>query len=124
MKTVSIVFLVLFSFTSYAQVGIGTASPQGELHVDGQRDNPTIGTPNPAQEKNDFIVTAEGKVGVGLTSPVAKLEVKGYIKVGTQLDEVATVPVLGMIRFNTTNITFEGYVPDAGSGNPGWVALH
>jgi hypothetical protein len=124
MKNISILLIALFSLNSFSQVGIGTKHPQGKLHVDGQQDNPTSTQPNLEQQKNDVIITEDGKVGIGTTNPSAQLEVKGYIKVGTQEDEVATIPSVGMIRFNTTTSTFEGYVADAGSGSPGWVALH
>lgn len=124
MKILFIAILALFSFSTFAQIGIGTINPKGQFHIDGQKDNSSNAEPTPEQQKNDVVVTADGKVGIGTTTPTAKLEVKGYIKVGTQEDEVATVPSVGMIRFNTISGTFEGYVADAGSGSSGWVALH
>lgn len=124
MKLPIIIILQLFSFTILAQVGIGTESPEGVLHVDGAKDNSTTESPNPLQQKNDVIVTSDGNVGVGTITPAVKLEVKGYIKVGTQNDEPSATPSVGMIRYNTEDSKFEGYVSDDGSGSPGWVALH
>lgn len=124
MKLYIIILLQLFSLSLFAQVGIGTVRPQGILHVDARKDNPTESSPNLTQQKNDVIVTNDGNVGIGTTTPTAKLEVKGYIKVGTQNDEPSVTPSVGMIRYNTDVGKFEGYVADAGSGSPGWVALH
>lgn len=124
MKAALSLLLILLSFNTFAQIAIGTISPQGMLHIDGQKDNPQTGQPSIEQQKNDVVITSDGKLGVGTTTPTAKLEVKGYIKVGTQEDELATVPSVGMIRFNTSTSTFEGYVANTGGGSPGWVALH
>lgn len=57
---------------------------------------------------NDAILTTalKGNVGIGTTTPTVKLEVNGSIKVGN--DTLAT-PTAGMIRFNSTSNTFEGY---------------
>lgn len=64
-------------------------------------------------------VTVENKnVGIGTSTPAAKLDVVGYIKVGSS-DEIGdNTPQLGMIRFNTTTNKFQGYT------NTGWVDLH
>ncbi|WP_133121703.1 hypothetical protein [Chryseobacterium sp. PMSZPI] len=59
-----------------AQVGISTANPQGTLHVDGAKDNPSTGNPSVAQQQNDFIITKAGNVGVGTTTPSAKVEIQ------------------------------------------------
>ncbi|WP_147473883.1 hypothetical protein [Chryseobacterium nematophagum] len=70
----SIIALLMCSF-SFAQVGVNTINPQGVLHVDGAKDNPTTGTPSVAQQANDFVVTSAGNVGVGTTTPSTKLEI-------------------------------------------------
>lgn len=124
MKSVIVVLFHIFTLSLFAQVGIGTVRPQGIFHVDSKKDNPTDEYPNLEQQKNDVIITNNGQVGLGTLTPSAKLDVKGYIKVGTQNDEPAVSPRAGMIRYNTDIGKFEGYVDDAGSGNPGWVALH
>ena len=59
----------------FSQVGINTENPQGVLHVDGGKDNPTIGTPSTIQQANDFIITSAGNVGIGTTNPTKKLEI-------------------------------------------------
>ena len=66
----------------YAQVGINTASPQGVFHIDGNKDNPTTGTPSVGQQSNDFSVIASSglgtgaiKVGIGTTVPTQSLDI-------------------------------------------------
>ncbi|MBB3123358.1 hypothetical protein FHS04_000855 [Mesoflavibacter sabulilitoris] len=61
-------------------------------------------------------ISNEGNFGIGTTSPVAKLDVNGAIKVG---DAVAT-PVAGMIAYGDkgSGIGFYGYTGGA------WVKLH
>ncbi|CAA7390014.1 hypothetical protein [Chryseobacterium fistulae] len=74
MKTF-LLLTVLFPIIGFGQVGINTQNPQGILHVDGGKDNPTIGVPTSPQQLNDFIVTQEGNVGIGKTNPTTKLEI-------------------------------------------------
>ncbi|ANF49107.1 hypothetical protein A0O34_00405 [Chryseobacterium glaciei] len=67
-------FLLVSSFT-FGQIGINTANPQGAFHIDGQKNNPATGVPNTTEQSDDYVVTANGNVGIGLTNPTAKLEV-------------------------------------------------
>ena len=62
-----------------------------------------------------------GNVGIGTITPAAKLDVNGYIKVGTSDVVGDTAPTPGMIRFNTTTSKFQGFV---GGVNPGWIDLN
>ena len=64
-----------------AQVGISNSNPQGTFHVDGAKDNPSTGVPSAAQQANDMVVTATGKVGIGSTSPTEMLDVVGHARV-------------------------------------------
>ncbi|PWN58387.1 hypothetical protein [Chryseobacterium viscerum] len=81
-KTIIFTF-VLFSSIAFAQVGINTENPQQIFHVDGNKDNPTTGIPNPAQQINDVVITSNGQIGIGTTSPISKLDVKGNISLNT-----------------------------------------
>ncbi len=60
---------------SYSQVGINTSNPKGPLHIDAKGDNGTVDPPTAISD--DVIVTSTGTVGVGVLSPVTKLDVKG-----------------------------------------------
>ncbi len=69
-------FLTVFTVSKlFAQVGIGNASPQATLHVDGAKDNPVKGVPNSSQQSNDVVVNSAGQMGVGTISPTVKLHV-------------------------------------------------
>lgn len=73
-NTISVI--LLFSSTLFSQVvGVNTLNPFGVFHVDGKGDNNTKGTPTPSQQTNDFIVTENGDIGIGITSPEAKLHI-------------------------------------------------
>lgn len=72
---------VLFSIVStslYAQtgnVGINTVNPQTVLHIDGRKDNPSNGTPDSIQARNDVAVTESGFVGIGNIQPRTPLHI-------------------------------------------------
>lgn len=59
-----------------------------------------------------MLISSNGNVGIGTTTPVVSLDVNGAIKIGT----TAATPVAGMIRFDGTN--FQGYNGTA------WVQLN
>ncbi|WP_312393954.1 hypothetical protein [Chryseobacterium sp.] len=92
MKKIYISLFAFISFTFSAQVGVNTSNPQGVFNIDGQKNNLATGTPTAAQQQDDFVVTQQGRVGVGSTAPTAKLEVNssssGAIKIvdGTQAE--------------------------------------
>ncbi len=59
------------------KTGVNTKNPQGALHVDAKKNNATTGVPAPADADDDFIVTNDGKVGIGILSPSTSLHIKG-----------------------------------------------
>lgn len=79
-KKLIILTAISFSILGFSQVGINTTNPQGTLHVDGAKDNPTTGAPTAAQQLDDFTVTNTGNVGVGKTVPTEKIDVVGNIQ--------------------------------------------
>lgn len=130
MKKIILPLTIMAYSTVYSQVGINTANPQGILHVDGKKDNSVTGNPTVAQQVNDFVVTQDGSVGVGTTSPDASamLELnvsqltsgkqKGFLGPRLALNsynDASTIPnpATGLIVFNvgtTSTFTYVGYV--------------
>lgn len=103
-----VVLLVVVLFGSgYAQTGVGTRNPQGPLHVDGAKDNPTTGIPSAAQAANDVVVTNSGFVGVGVLSPVVKLDMRSAgtenaLGLGTTTMTAITAEA-GAVRYDVTS---------------------
>ncbi|QIK59958.1 hypothetical protein G7050_08995 [Dysgonomonas sp. HDW5A] len=77
MKINIALIMSIISLYSYSQVGINTINPQGVFHIDGAGDNPSSGSPTVEQESNDVTVSVLGNIGVGTTSPNAKIELIG-----------------------------------------------
>lgn len=75
-KFYSLLTVLSVSAIVNAQVGINTSNPQTTFHVDGAKDNATTGTPTPAQQANDVVVTSQGRLGVGTVAPNNALHVK------------------------------------------------
>lgn len=77
----NILFILIFTSLSlsYAQVGVNTENPKGILHIDGASTsattNPTVGVVSDIQASDDFIITAEGNLGLGTITPSTKLEI-------------------------------------------------
>lgn len=71
--------LFLCAISAYGQVGINTENPQGTFHIDGGKDNPTSGAPDATQQKNDFVVTSAGKVGIRTAIPNSSLDINGSV---------------------------------------------
>ena len=65
-------------------------------------------------------LTGAGDLGIGTTTPEAKLDVAGTLKISDD----GSSGQAGMIRYNAGTDKFQGYVNDDGSGSPGWVDLH
>ena len=76
-QTIFTAMILLAGYAAQAQVGINTQNPRGIFHVDGAKDNNASGAPTALQQANDFIVTVDGKLGLGTTTPSSKLEVNG-----------------------------------------------
>ena len=69
-----------------------------------------------------FRIRGNGSVGVGgVAAPAARVDVNGYVKVASADTIGDAAPQPGMIRYNNTTNTFQGYV---GGATPGWVNLN
>lgn len=77
--------------TTYAQTGINIKKPLQTFHVDGKNDNNTTTIPSAIQQKNDFVVTENGDVGIGTIYPSTKLEVNGDVRI-TDVPVLAAMP--------------------------------
>lgn len=124
MKRIITVILGLCSAITFGQVGINTQNPQQVFHIDGAKDNPDTGAPTANQQLNDFVVTSEGSVGIGTTSPLASAVLdmsaitnKGMIAPNVSLtsntDQITVLaPAIGLIVYNTgaAGLTYAGYV--------------
>ncbi|MCS3529904.1 hypothetical protein [Chryseobacterium sp. JUb7] len=55
-------------------VGFGTSTPQQVFHIDANRDNNINTAPTAAQASNDIVITNNGNMGIGTTSPNSKLD--------------------------------------------------
>ncbi|WP_080779025.1 hypothetical protein [Chryseobacterium phocaeense] len=80
-KRTAICIAVLFSGTAFSQVGINTTKPQQIFHIDGIKNNPVTGAPTVPQQADDFVVTAEGRIGAGMIDPTQKLDVDGKVRI-------------------------------------------
>ncbi len=65
-----------------------------------------------------FNIKNNGDVGIGWSTPTAKLHVNGYIKVGSSDATADAAPTAGLIRFNSGTGKFQGYDGSA------WVDLN
>lgn len=130
MKKFIILIVTAVSTTVFGQVGINTENPQGIFNIDGGKNNATTGTPTPEQQKDDFVVLADGSVGIGTTQPhasaILELNVdqlssgskKGFLgpKVAlTSNTDIITIPnpAVGLLVYNLgTETTFpvEGFL--------------
>lgn len=105
---------ILFSSFTFGQVGIDTSNPQGTFHVDGGKNNNLSGTPTAWQQADDFIVAPDGKIGIGTTTPAAKLDLKGNMILGAA-DFANNAP--GYSSVMRDNATGELKVASSSSGN-------
>lgn len=71
MKTLFLLLIV--PICSFAQVGIGTTNPQAVLHIDGYK-NTTVPVTS-TNTGDDIVVTTTGRIGIGTTTPAAKVSV-------------------------------------------------
>lgn len=110
----SIIFL--FTIISFGQTGVNTVLPLHPFHVDPKKDTNSVTL---TQTTDDFVITSDGKVGIGTIAPQAKLEINGKLKLvdGTQADNrIIMGDALGVARWETLpsiTPTIQGYFESA-----------
>ncbi|PWN68847.1 hypothetical protein C1631_012235 [Chryseobacterium phosphatilyticum] len=92
-----------------AQIGIGTSNPQGALHVDAAKDNPSSGTLSAEQVSNDVLVSkTTGFVGVGVLTPLVKLDMRSLgteNALGLSTTTMTAVDAgAGAVRYDVVNV--------------------
>lgn len=101
MKKHLVTLMGLLSSFAFSQVGINTSNPQTTFHIDGMKDNPATGNPSPVQQLNDVAVDLNGNVGIGTTTPTAKLEINSTT--GNALKISDTTQGLGKVLTSDSN---------------------
>ena len=88
----SIMAILVVALQSRAQnTGVNTKNPQGPFHVDAKKNNSATGTPVAGQETDDFMVDANGNVGMGILQPLNKLHLIGKIQIKDGGEKVGSV---------------------------------
>lgn len=100
----SLVLMCLISFCGLinAQIGINMTSPEGILHVDGQKNTSTA---SPSTYYDDVVITSSGKAGVGTKAPKTRLDIRSdehlnAIGIG-DTSQTASAAKAGALRYNT-----------------------
>lgn len=117
MKKKYVYILVLYLISTWGvhaqeqQTGVQTRNVEENkvFQIDGKQDNNT--TPGAAQLKNDFFITKEGEVGVGVPQPSVKVDVrsgedKGIIGLGSTNQSAQDVGP-GAIKYNSNENLLE-----------------
>lgn len=98
-----ILFAIAVAFPLHAQntVGVGTANPQGTLHIDAAKN-----TSGASDTEDDVIVSTSGNVGVGTLNPSSALDVNGNVLVQgndsvTGNDVVTNSFVTGSLKYGS-----------------------
>ena len=111
--SISILFLnIIFCISAYAQIGINTQKPLHPLHIDGKSDNPIDLSPNASQQINDFVITKDGRLGLGTVAPKATLDIIGKLKLtdikayGLRPEKIATIDDEGKLHFTEISNIF------------------
>ncbi|MCX6800437.1 MAG: hypothetical protein NT091_04810 [Candidatus Falkowbacteria bacterium] len=139
-----------FTIDTNGRVGIGTTTPNAKLHIYDTRVNAEIDLQSRAganahfaiytatstiastsdtlrfwaDNGNDILtITRNGRIGIGSTSPVSSFVINATDGLRIPVGTIAQRPVssIGMIRFNTETVSFEGFDGSAWSSLGGVI---
>lgn len=81
MKKIILLGFIFYLVPTYSQIGINVPLPLQPLQIDGAKNNPLGTIPNVEEAKDDFVITKDGNVGLGVYDPKAKLDINGKLRV-------------------------------------------
>ena len=87
MKNILVILFCSLCTGIAAQIGVYTESPSQLFHIDAAKNNNNA-SPSVSQMTDDVVFTTDGKLGLGVTDPKAKLHVNGSLRIndGTQAE--------------------------------------
>lgn len=89
-----LVFSLFYSLSLLSQVGIKTDYPRSLFHIDAASDN-TSGALSDGQIANDVVLSSEGKLGVGVLNPQARLDIANDMSITGFQTGLRLTPGLG-----------------------------
>lgn len=86
MKKIIVLIFSVLSFGVSGQIGLFTEGPSQLFHVDAAKNNNNNASPFPTLMADDVVFTQNGKLGLGVINPQAKVHINGTLRVndGTQ----------------------------------------
>lgn len=117
-KKLGLALLICCGLWMNAQIGINMSSPEGAVHIDGQKNTSAS---IPSTYYDDVVITSSGNVGIGTKSPKTRLDLRS----GERLNAIgvggtsqsASAAKAGAMRYNsgTQDLSY--------SNGSSWVAL-
>ncbi|RKS96381.1 hypothetical protein BCF58_2805 [Chryseobacterium defluvii] len=100
----SLIGMYLISFCSFvsAQIGINMSSPEGIIHIDGQKNTSAT---SPSTYYDDVMVTSSGNIGIGTKAPKTRLDLRSNERLNAigigETSQTASAAKAGALRYNS-----------------------
>ncbi|MGL5274526.1 hypothetical protein SAMN04488018_11259 [Myroides marinus] len=121
-KVAVLVILCFYSILGFGQISVNTSLPMHPLHVDGKGNNPKDKAPSAIEAQDDFVVTKEGNVGIGVLNPTVRLDINGgslkVVSTGNDAGKVLTSNGDGIAEIKSLPSVLPAVI---GKFNPGGV---